>query len=103
MRGRIAIRTSSAISYLDHQIVPGAVRAKNMAGSIAGLVWSDRAMGRIVFGEVIGCLPGHDLGCGADFTVAGARYVSTFLIVLAIIPSNEPVDLEESSSYETAP
>jgi hypothetical protein len=103
LRWRIAILTSGAISYLDHQTVPGAVRAKNMAGSVAGLVWSGRAMGQIVFGKVIAYLPDHGFGYGAAFTVAGARYLSTFLIVLAIIPSIEPLNLEERSSYETAP
>jgi hypothetical protein len=103
LRWRIAILTSGAISYLDHQTVPGAVRAKNMAGSVAGLVWSGRAMGQIVFGKVIAYLPDHGFGYGAVFTVAGARYLSTFLIVLAVIPSIEPLNLEERSSYETAP
>jgi len=102
LRWRIAILTRRAISYLDHQIVAGPVRAKNMAGSIAGLVWSGRDMGQIVFGKVMGYVPDHGFGYGAVLTVADARYLSTLLIDLAIVPSIKPINPEERSSYETA-
>jgi MFS transporter, ACS family, hexuronate transporter len=83
-------------------VLPADLFPQNVVGSVAGLVGFGGAMGGIAFGEVAGFLLDHGFGYGLVFRIAGVLHVVAFLIILAAIPTMQPLKLERKFSYEGA-
>ena len=75
-------------------VLPADLFPQEVVGSIAGLVGFGGAMGGIAFGEVVGYLLDHGLGYSTVFALAGTLHVTAFLIILACIPSVDPLSLK---------
>lgn len=74
-------------------VLPADLFPERVVGSVAGLVGFGGAMGGIAFGELVGYLLDHGLGYGTVFAVAGILHVIAFLIILASVPTIEPLPL----------
>jgi MFS transporter, ACS family, hexuronate transporter len=83
-------------------VLPADLFPQNVVGSVAGLVGFGGAMGGIAFGEVAGFLLDHGFDYGLVFRIAGVLHVVAFLIILAAIPTMQPLKLERKFSYEGA-
>lgn len=75
-------------------VLPADLFPQEVVGSIAGLVGFGGAMGGIAFGEVVGYLLDHGLGYSTVFALAGTLHVTAFLIILACIPSVDPLSFK---------
>jgi len=80
-------------------VLPTDLFPPKVVGSVAGLVGFGGAMGGIAFGEVAGYLLDHGFGYGLVFAIAGTFHVAAFLIILAAIPTMQPLRLERKLSY----
>ena len=83
-------------------VLPTDLFPQNVVGSVAGLVGFGGAMGGIVFGELAGYLLDRGFGYGTVFALAGLLHVAAFLIILAFIPSVEPLHLPQNLRAEAA-
>ena len=75
-------------------VLPADLFPQEVVGSVAGLVGFGGAMGGIAFGELVGYLLDHGLGYNTVFALAGTLHVTAFLIILACIPSVDPLSLK---------
>jgi ACS family hexuronate transporter-like MFS transporter len=83
-------------------VLPTDLFPQNVVGSVAGLVGFGGAMGGIVFGELAGYLLDRGFGYGTVFALAGLLHVAAFLIIVAFIPSVEPLHLPRNLRAEAA-
>ena len=83
-------------------VLPTDLFPQKIVGSIAGLVGFGGAMGGIVFGELAGYLLDRGFGYSTVFALAGLLHVAAFLIILAFIPSVEPLHLPRNLRAEAA-
>jgi ACS family hexuronate transporter-like MFS transporter len=83
-------------------VLPADLFPQNVVGSVAGLVGFGGAFGGIAFGELAGYLLDHGLGYSTVFVFAGMLHIVAFAIILACIPSVEPVLLKQRLGYEAA-
>lgn len=83
-------------------VLPADLFPQNVVGSVAGLVGFGGAMGGIVFGEVVGYLLDHGFGYGVVFGIAGVLHIIAFLIILAAVPTLQPLQLQHKFRYEGA-
>jgi MFS transporter, ACS family, hexuronate transporter len=83
-------------------VLPADLFPRNIVGSIAGLVGFGGAVGGIAFGQLAGYLLDHGSGYGLVFTLAGTFHVAAFLLILATIPTIQPLNLERRLSYSGA-
>jgi len=83
-------------------VLPTDLFPQKIVGSVAGLVGFGGAMGGIVFGELAGYLLDRGFGYSTVFALAGLLHVAAFLIILAFIPSVEPLHLSRNLRAEAA-
>jgi MFS transporter, ACS family, hexuronate transporter len=83
-------------------VLPADLFPKNVVGSVAGLVGFGGAFGGILFGELAGYLLDHGFGYGSVFAIAGLLHVAAFAIILAFVPTVEPLALEQAMPLERA-
>ena len=81
-------------------VLPTDLYPQNIVGSVAGLVGFGGAFGGIAFGEVAGLLLDHGYGYSLVFFIAGTLHVIAFAVILACIPSVEPLLLKQKPGYE---
>src|SRR5208282_1516743 len=81
-------------------VLPADLFPQNLVGSVAGLVGFGGAMGGIAFAEVAGYLLDRGFGYGLVFGIAAGLHVAAFLIILAAIPTLQPLPLESRFSCE---
>jgi MFS transporter, ACS family, hexuronate transporter len=74
-------------------VLPTDLFPTSVVGSVAGLVGFGGAMGGILFGEIVGHLLDRGSGYGVVFAIAGLLHVTAFLILLALVPTVEPLPL----------
>lgn len=72
-------------------ILPTDLFARQVVGSVAGLVGFGGAMGGVVFGLVVGYLLDNGFGYGAVFGLVSSFHVLAFLVILACIPVVRPI------------
>jgi MFS transporter, ACS family, hexuronate transporter len=70
-----------------------------VVGSVAGLVGFGGAMGGIVFGQLVGYLLDHGFGYGVVFALAGTFHVAAFVLIVATVPSVQPLNLQQRFSH----
>jgi MFS transporter, ACS family, hexuronate transporter len=83
-------------------VLPTDLFPQNVVGSVAGLVGFGGAMGGIVFGEIAGYLLDRGFGYGVVFAIAGMLHVVAFLIILAAVPTIEPLRRGPQLRFEGA-
>lgn len=83
-------------------VLPADLFPAEVVGSVAGLVGFGGAMGGIVFGQVAGYLLDHGFGYGTVFKLAGSFHVIAFLVIIAAIPTVQPLRLGRGLGYEGA-
>lgn len=83
-------------------VLPTDLFPQSIVGSVAGLVGFGGAMGGIVFGEIAGYLLDRGFGYGAVFAIAGMLHVLAFLIILAAVPTIEPLHPMQQLRFEGA-
>jgi ACS family hexuronate transporter-like MFS transporter len=83
-------------------VLPADLFPKSVVGSVAGLVGFGGALGGIVFGELTGYLLDHGFGYSSVFAIAGLLHVVAFAIILAFVPTVEPLALEQPMPFERA-
>ena len=83
-------------------VLPTDLFPQQIVGSVAGLVGFGGAMGGILFGELAGYLLDRGFGYGTVFTIAGMLHVAAFLIILAAIPTMQPLRFEGKLLYREA-
>lgn len=88
---------STLVMVLPADLFPQAV-----VGSVAGLVGFGGAFGGIAFGELAGYLLDHGFGYSSVFAIAGVLHVTAFAIILAFVPTVEPLALQQTTPYERA-
>jgi MFS transporter, ACS family, hexuronate transporter len=81
-------------------VLPTDLFPQKIVGSVAGLVGFGGAMGGIGFGELAGYLLDRGFGYSTVFALAGLLHVAAFLIILAFVPSVEPLHLPRSLQAE---
>lgn len=83
-------------------VLPADLFPAEVVGSVAGLVGFGGAMGGIVFGQVAGYLLDHGFGYGIVFDLAGSLHVIAFLVILAAVPTVQPLMFGRALSSEGA-
>jgi MFS transporter, ACS family, hexuronate transporter len=83
-------------------VLPTDLFPRRVVGSVAGLVGFGGAMGGIAFGQAVGYLLDHGFGYSVVFILAGTFHLLAFLVIVATIPSIQPVSLERRLHYEGA-
>ena len=84
-------------------VLPADLFPQSVVGSVAGLVGFGGALGGIAFGQMAGYLLDHGFGYGTVFTFAGLFHVAAFLVILALVPSVEPLTRDAILASEAAP
>ena len=84
-------------------VLPADLFPQSVVGSVAGLVGFGGAMGGIAFGQMAGYLLDHGFGYGTVFTFAGMFHVAAFLVILAFVPSVEPLARDQILASQAAP
>lgn len=83
-------------------VLPADLFPKSVVGSVAGLVGFGGALGGIAFGELAGYLLDHGFGYSSVFAIAGLLHIAAFAIILAFVPTIEPLALEQTMPLERA-
>jgi MFS transporter, ACS family, hexuronate transporter len=81
-------------------VLPADLFPQNVVGSVAGLVGFGGALGGIAFGELAGHLLDHGSGYGVVFMLAGMLHIVAFAIILACVPTVEPLALNRTLGCE---
>ena len=81
-------------------VLPADLFPRNIVGSVAGLVGFGGAMGGIAFGEIAGYLLDHGFGYGTVFALAGTLHLVAFAIILAAVPTIEPLLMNSRFRFE---
>ena len=66
---------------------------KNAVGTVAGFVGLGGALGGVVLGQLAGWLLDHGYSYTPVLAVAGSLHVAAFLVLLATVPSLQPLPL----------
>jgi len=77
-------------------VLPTDLFPRKVVGSVAGLVGFGGAMGGIVFGQVVGYLLDHGFGYGVVFALAGTFHILAFAVILAAVPTVQPLSLHRN-------
>jgi ACS family hexuronate transporter-like MFS transporter len=72
-------------------VLPADLYPRRAVGTVAGLVGLGGAMGGIAFGQLAGYLLDHGFGYAPVLTIAGTLHVAAFLVILATLPSVQPL------------
>lgn len=72
-------------------VLPADLYPRRAVGTVAGLVGLGGAMGGIAFGQLAGYLLDRGLGYAPVLTIAGTLHVAAFLVILATLPSVQPL------------
>jgi MFS transporter, ACS family, hexuronate transporter len=83
-------------------VLPADLFPQSVVGSVAGLVGFGGAIGGIAFGQLAGYLLDRGLGYSSVFAIAGMLHLIAFAIILASVPSVEPLPLGGMLHYESA-
>jgi MFS transporter, ACS family, hexuronate transporter len=75
-------------------VLPTDLFPRSVVGSVAGLVGFGGAMGGIAFGQLVGYLLDHGFGYGVVFALAGSFHVAAFFLIIATVPSVQPLNLQ---------
>jgi MFS transporter, ACS family, hexuronate transporter len=75
-------------------VLPTDLFPRSVVGSVAGLVGFGGAMGGIAFGQLVGYLLDHGFGYGVVFALAGSLHVAAFFLIIATVPSVQPLNLQ---------
>ena len=68
---------------------------KNAVGTVAGFVGLGGALGGVVLGQLAGWLLDHGYSYTPVLAVAGSLHVAAFLVLLATVPSLQPLPLNK--------
>jgi len=83
-------------------VLPADLFPQNIVGSVAGLVGFGGAVGGIAFGELAGYLLDRGLGYSTVFAFAGMLHLVAFATILALVPSVQPLALNQTLRCEGA-
>ena len=72
-------------------IVPTDIFPRHIVASVAGLVGFGGAMGGVVSNLMAGRLLDLGMGYGTVFSIMGMCHVTAFVLILAMIPTIQPV------------
>jgi ACS family hexuronate transporter-like MFS transporter len=72
-------------------VLPADLFPRRAVGTVAGLVGLGGAMGGIAFGQLAGYLLDHGFGYGPVLAIAGTLHVTAFLVILATLPTVQPL------------
>jgi ACS family hexuronate transporter-like MFS transporter len=94
-----------SLAFMGHQwwstlimILPTDLFPKRAVGTVAGLVGLGGAMGGVVLGQLAGYLLDNGFSYAPVLTIAGSLHVAAFLVLLASVPSLQPLPLAQSKS-----